>query len=77
MLFSFLLISLGAVSLALAFWSLQGNLDGSTTAVAFFIIAGLSLVPGLYQAFVLFQAWRGVPGYSFNTLPFATSASDN
>ena len=43
--------------------------QGSSHWITFLIVGILVIIPGAYQLFILYQAWRRVPGYSFNQLP--------
>jgi len=43
--------------------------DVPTRAIAFLIVGILCILPGGYQCFVLYQAWKRKSGYQFNMVP--------
>jgi hypothetical protein len=43
-------------------------ITGIGTSFAFFLIGAILIIPGGYQCYQLFQAWRRKPGYSFDNM---------
>lgn len=42
---------------------------GLHDALPFLIIGGIGFIPGSYVCFILYHAWRGTPGYSYDQIP--------
>eukprot|EP00164_Ancoracysta_twista_P002253 GFYU01002980.1.p1 GENE.GFYU01002980.1~~GFYU01002980.1.p1 ORF type:complete len:131 (-),score=28.24 GFYU01002980.1:125-517(-) len=40
--------------------------EGDDRSAAFFIIGGITILPGGYHSWILFNAWRRVPGFKFS-----------
>jgi hypothetical protein len=73
LLFALLLIAVGLVCLSLCVYFVSVNERRS--AVAFLVVGVVSIIPGSYQGYVILQTWRGVPGFSYDMLPFALTRS--
>ena len=42
---------------------------GMHEALPFLIIGGIGFIPGSYVSFIIYQTWKGVPGYSYDQIP--------
>jgi hypothetical protein len=42
---------------------------GLSEALPFLIIGGIGFIPGSYVCFILYQTWKGVPGFSYDQIP--------
>jgi len=61
------LLGVGVVfsALGLSFvWTL-----GMSAAMPFLVIGGIAFLPGSYVSFIMYQTWKGVPGYSYDQIP--------
>jgi len=64
-LFAIFLLVVGIICVSLGFYFLS---TGKGQTLAFFLVGFIALIPGVYQTFVLCQAWRRVPGYTFTNV---------
>jgi Transmembrane proteins 230/134 len=64
---AFCLLVVGFTFIIVAFADF-GN-GNTTRGIAFFVVGLLCAVPGGFQCYVLYQAWRRTPGYSFHQIP--------
>jgi hypothetical protein len=42
---------------------------GLSEALPFLILGGIAFIPGSYVSFIMYQTWKGVPGYSYDQIP--------
>jgi len=42
---------------------------GQNGSLALLIIGGIAFLPGAYQTYVIYKAWRGAPGFNFSMVP--------
>jgi hypothetical protein len=63
-----LAVILLAVGLACLIMGLVHFITGYGSSFAFFLIGAILIIPGGYQCWNLFQAWRRRPGYSFDNM---------
>ena len=43
--------------------------EGLTKALPFFIISGITFIPGAYHTAIIFLAWRKYKGFSYDQIP--------
>ncbi|XP_066908132.1 transmembrane protein 230 [Halyomorpha halys] len=68
---AFSLTSLGLGSLCFGILSALGHLDEKyeDRTIAFFVVGGLTFIPGAYHVFIAYSAYTKKPGYSYSDIP--------
>lgn len=60
----------GAVLLCFARLVQTGKLNAEPGSdIALYVIGSLLFLPGLYVVIIAYKAWRGYPGYTFDSIP--------
>ncbi len=62
-----LLVGLAFTIAGLVFLFTVGTKDERT--IPFLVIGGIALMPGSYASSIIFLAWLGKPGFSYDQLP--------
>eukprot|EP00455_Lapot_gusevi_P030733 TRINITY_DN330_c0_g1_i4.p1 TRINITY_DN330_c0_g1~~TRINITY_DN330_c0_g1_i4.p1 ORF type:complete len:118 (-),score=40.35 TRINITY_DN330_c0_g1_i4:263-586(-) len=43
--------------------------QGLSESIPFWTLGGIGLIPGLYHTIIIYRAWRGYQGYTYDLVP--------